>query len=157
MKTHYELIEGFTGCLDETNAYDRLKASMVVNATAEFLIERLGENASQQSPPWIEGSFDKLDPAAFIAVVVRSLPDHVGLFSEVLRDFYVWLVAAGEIDSQRGQYLACYFDTLIELHGSGPTGILPTRASRRATATLARRITEARLRSEERARKKTAA
>ena len=42
---------------------------------------------------------------------------------------------------------------------SGPNGIVPTRASRRATATLAHRITEARLRSEERerARKKNAA
>jgi hypothetical protein len=158
MKTHYELIEGFTGCLDETNPYDRLKAAMVVHATAEFLIERVGQNVALQSPQWVEGAFDKLDPAAFVAVVVRSLPDHVGLFAEVLRDFYVWLVAAGEVDNRRGQFLACYFDTLIELHGSGPTGILPTRASRRATATLAHRITEARLRSEERAaRKKTAA
>lgn len=157
MKTHYELIEGFTGCLDETNAYDRLKAAMVVHATAEFLIERR-DNVALQAPEWIEGAFDTLDPAAFIAVVVRSLPQHVGLFAEVLRDFYVWLVAAGEIDNRRGQFLACYFDTLIELHGSGPTGILPTRASRRATATLARRITEARLRSQERAaNKKTAA
>jgi hypothetical protein len=159
MKTHHELIEGFAASLDATNAaYDRLKACMVVYATSEFLLERLTEDPAQQAPQWVERAFDKLDPAAFVAVVVRSLPDHVGLFSEVLRDFYVWLVATGEIDNRRGQFLACYFDTLIELHGAGPTGILPTRASRRATATLARRITEARLRSEERAaRKRTAA
>jgi hypothetical protein len=35
--------------------------------------------------------------------------------------------------------------------------MLPTRASRRATATLARRITEARMRTEERAARKPAA
>lgn len=152
------VVEGFTKSLDEADdAYDRVMASMVVHATADFLYERLGEEAEAQPPEWIESGFGKLDPAAFVAVIVRSLPSHVGLFSEVLRDFYVWLVAAGEIDGGRGQYLACYFDTLLELHGSGPTGILPTRASRRATATLARRITEARLRSQERARKRTAA
>jgi len=158
MKTHHELIEAFAGSLDETNDdYDRLKACMVVYATAEFLLERQGGDTAQQPPQWIERGFDQLDPAAFVAVVVRALPEHVGSFAAVLRDFYVWLVATSQIDNRRGQFLACYFDTLIELHGSGPTGILPTRASRRATATLAHRITEARLRSEERARKKTAA
>jgi hypothetical protein len=129
------------------DAIDLALASMAVHSASDFVFERLGDDAA----------FDKLDPGAFMAVIVRSSPAHAGYFAAVLRDFYAFLIGIGEVDKARGQYLACYFETLVELHGSGPTGILPTRASRRATATLARRITEARLRSEDRARKKSAA
>jgi hypothetical protein len=111
------------------------------------LYERLGADAS----------FDKLDPGALMGTVVRTLPAAVATFAEVLHDFYVWLNTAAEIEATRGRYLACYFETLLELHGAGPNGMLPTRASRRATATLARRITEARMRTEERAARKPAA
>lgn len=151
------LTERFAMIVVEPGPYDRMMATMVLYSTADFLFGRLGEEAARQPAAWIESAFEKLDPAAFIAMIVRSVPGEVGAFAEVLRDFYAFLVGAGEIDRARGQYLACYFDTLLELHGAGPTGILPTRASRRATATLARRITEARLRSEERANKKSAA
>lgn len=136
-----ELVDG------AADAIDLALGSMAVHSAADFVFERLGE----------EAAFDKLDPGAFMAAIVRSSPAHACYFAAVLRDFYAFLVGIGEIDKARGQYLACYFETIVELHGSGPTGILPTRASRRATATLARRITEARLRSEDRTRKKSAA
>jgi hypothetical protein len=141
------LVERFLALVDGGDAIDLALGSMAVHSAADFVFERLGE----------EAAFDKLDPGAFMAVIVRSSPAHAGYFAAVLRDFYAFLVGTGEIDKALGQYLACYFETLVELHGSGPTGILPTRASRRATATLARRITEARLRSEDRTRKKSAA
>lgn len=144
-----QLAEGFTAASDARAPSSDARAlrSRVVRTTAGFLYERLGA----------EASFDKLDPAALIAVIVRTSPGHVGAFAEVLRDFYAWLVARAAIDGKRGQYLACYFDTLLELHGSGPAGIPPTRASRRATAILARRIAEARLCCEAREPKKPAA
>jgi len=138
------LVEGFASADDGTPVYDRVMASMVVHTTADFLFERLGHDSS----------FEKLDPAALIGLLVRTLPSHIGAFAEVLRDFYEYLKTTGELDAQRCQYLACYFDTLLELHGAGANGLLPTRASRRATATLARRITEARMRSAERALRK---
>ncbi len=141
------LVESFLALVEGADAIDLALGSMAVHSAADFLFERLGGQAA----------FDKLDPGAFMATIVRSSPAHTSYFSEVLRDFYAFLIGVGEIDKARGQYLACYFETLVELHGSGSTGILPTRASRRATATLARRITEARLRSEDRARKKSAA
>jgi hypothetical protein len=142
------LAEGFLAQVAGIDAIDLALGSMAVHSAADFLFERLGE----------EAAFDKLDPGAFMATVVRSSPAHVSYFAEVLRDFYAFLIGTGEIEKTRGQYLACYFETLVELHGRGAAAILPTRASRRATATLARRITEARLRSEERAAsKKTAA
>lgn len=143
-----ELTERFLALVEGGDAIDLALGSMAVHSAADFVFERLGS----------EASFDKLDPGAFMATVVRSSPAHTAYFAEVLRDFYAFLVGTSEIDKARGQYLACYFETLVELHGSGATAILPTRASRRATATLARRITEARLRSEERTSgKKTAA
>ena len=141
------LIECFAAATDDVAVYDRIMVSMILHTTADFLFERLGKDAS----------FDKLDPAAFVAVIVRAAPIQVGSFAEVLRDFYGYLTTTLDHDPKRALYLACYFDTLLELHGVGPNGIVPTRASRRATATLARRITEARIRSEERARKKSAA
>lgn len=128
-------------------SYDPTTAALVIVITMEFIRERLGADAT----------FEQLDPAALVAQLVRFAPSLIGDYAEVLRDFYTWLKATEQIDATRAQYLACYFDTLLELHGSGPTGILPTRASRRATATLARRITEARIRNDQRRRKARAA
>ena len=141
------LVERFNDVRGGSASADPGMAAWVVHATSDVLYERLGADAS----------FDKLDPAALMGTVVRTLPAGVGTFAEVLRDFYAWLTAAGEIEAARGRYLSCYFETLLELHGSGPNGILPSRASRRATATLARRIAEARIRSEQRVARKPAA
>jgi hypothetical protein len=141
------LAEHFLALVEGGDAIDLALGSMAVHSAADFVFDRLGD----------EAAFDKLDPGAFMAAIVRSSPAHAGYFAAVLRDFYAFLIGMGEIEKARGQYLACYFETLVELHGSGPTGVLPTRASRRATATLARRITEARLCSEDRTGKKSAA
>jgi len=141
------LIDRFNDARHGSCDIDAGMVALVLHVTSDVLYERLGAQVS----------FDKLDPAALMGIVVRTLPAAVGTFAEVLRDFYGWLTKAGEIDAGRGHYLACYFETLLELHGAGPIGIQPTRASRRATATLARRIAEARIRNEQRATRKPAA
>lgn len=112
--------------------------SMSVHATADFLFARFGGDAD----------FALLDPAALIATMVREAPELVSEIAGTLAMFYEWLLEVGEIEAPRGRYLACYFVTLLELHGVGHARVQPTRASRRATATLARRIAEARVRTD---------
>jgi hypothetical protein len=107
-------------------------ASLTLHAAAEALFERHGANAD----------FGKLDPGAFMAQLARSVPHLVGHAAGLLAAFYDWLAAIGELDAHRARYLSCYFATLLELHGKS---VLPERTLRRATATLARHIAEARM------------
>jgi hypothetical protein len=125
------LIERFvTACALSELA--RPVASLTLHAASETLFERLGPSAD----------FGKLDPGAFMAQLARSVPHLVGHAAGVLATFYDWLGTTGELDPRRARYLSCYFATLLELHGQS---VLPERTLRRATATLARHIAEARI------------
>jgi hypothetical protein len=133
-----KLIERFvTDCA--LSELSRPVASLALHAAGDMLFERHGLNAD----------FGKLDPGAFMAQLARSVPHLVGHAAGLLSAFYEWLGTAEELEPRRARYLACYFATLLELHGHS---VLPERALRRATATLARHIAEARLCCERRKR-----
>jgi len=108
MERACELVDGFVDARqghEGHERYDGMTIWLVLHSTADFLFDRLRGDAC----------FERLDPGALIALIARVFPQDVRTVATVLCDFYRWLTESREITPARGRYLACYFETLLEL------------------------------------------
>jgi hypothetical protein len=124
------LVEAFVAHAD-LDFEARSAASLAVHLAADFLFVHF-EHAARWS---------QLEPGALAARLPAEIGDAPAEILWILSAFFRFLVISGRVAHARGQYVACYFESLAALNA---TARRPSRRDRRVGARRARALTAAR-------------